>query len=105
VSIIVPAMNEGEGITRTLQACLDVDYPSAKVEVIAIDDGSTDDTLELMRSYCEAHPGRIELVALPTNQGKRAAMAEGVRRASGELYVFIDSDSLIETDGLRKLIP
>ncbi len=105
VSIVVPAMNEGAGIVQTLQACLDVDYPAAKVQIIAVDDGSTDDTLQHMRDFTATTAERIELVALPENRGKRAAMAEGVRRATGELFVFIDSDSLIDDDGLRRLVP
>ncbi|HEY8449942.1 MAG TPA: glycosyltransferase family 2 protein [Bacillota bacterium] len=103
VTIIVPAKNEEEVIGETLRRCLQADYPPHQLQVIAVNDGSTDRTLTEMRRVEEEYP-QLTIVDLPVSQGKRRAMAEGVRRARGEVLVFIDSDSLIEPGSLRKLV-
>lgn len=104
VTIVVPAYNEEAVIAATLRACLSVDYPADRLQVIAVDDRSTDDTLAVMREVAAAHP-QLEIVAFDRNRGKRHGMAAGVRRAHGELLVFVDSDSFVEPDGILKLVP
>lgn len=103
VTIVVPAMNEEEVIATTLRRCLEVDYPAHLLQVIAIDDCSTDRTLAVMRSVQAEHP-ELEIVPFEVNRGKRHGMAAGIERARGDILVFIDSDSMIEPDGLRTLV-
>lgn len=103
VTVIVPVKNEEQVIAQTLTRCLEADYPEDRLQVIAVDDGSTDGTPAEMERVQKAHP-ELTIVRLPTNRGKRHAMAEGVRRATGEILVFIDSDSLIEPDALRCIV-
>ncbi|HZR15329.1 MAG TPA: glycosyltransferase family 2 protein [Acidimicrobiia bacterium] len=103
MAIVVPAYNEERDIQATLHACVSVDYPADKLRVVVVDDCSTDGTLRAIREFERGHP---ELVVLPqaVNQGKRAAMAVGVRWArDADVFVFIDSDSQIEPSALRKL--
>lgn len=105
VAVIVPAFNEGEAVGRTIHACLGLDYPKEKLEVVVINDGSTDDTWEHMTSAAAHYrPGVVRCVDLGSNQGKRAAMAAGVRATSAEILVFVDSDSMPEPDGVQKLV-
>ena len=99
VSVVIPAFNEEGCVEATIEACYDADYPESKIEVVAVDDGSTDSTWERILAARERHPSLL-CVRLAENRGKRAAMAEGIRRSSGEICVFIDSDSLVEADGL-----
>jgi hyaluronan synthase len=103
VSIIIPAFNEEEGIIGTIQSCLQVDYPSELVEVIAINDGSTDGT---WRAMTRAHEdsSRLHAIDLGRNYGKRGAMAEGIRRATGEILCFVDSDSYLKPDALTAIV-
>lgn len=103
ISIIVPAMNEGKAIGRTLECCLNAEYAAGKFQLIAVDDGSTDDTLSYIAKVAEESNGRVEVLSFPRNRGKRHAMAAGARISTGELLVFIDSDSLIEPDALLKI--
>lgn len=103
VTIVVPAFNEQWVIARTLRACLEVDYPADRLQVIAVDDCSTDRTLAVMGHVAAADP-RLEIVAFDHNQGKRYGMAAGVRRARGDLLIFVDSDSFVEADGIRRLV-
>ena len=105
VAVIVPAFNEGAAVARTIQACMALDYPLDKREVICVNDGSTDDTLEHMRQAANAYPaGSVTCLDLGSNQGKRAAMAAGVRATSAEILVFVDSDSMPARDGVRRLV-
>jgi hyaluronan synthase len=105
VAIIVPAFNEGEAVTRTITACMALDYPPDKREVICVNDGSTDDTLAHLRRAAASYPaGSVTCLDLGSNQGKRAAVAAGVRATSAEILVFVDSDSMPARDGVRRLV-
>lgn len=102
-SIVIPSFNEEACIEATIDACLTSDYPADRIEVVVVDDGSTDATWEHMLAARERHP-QVVCVRFPENRGKRAGMAEGIRRSSGEICVFIDSDSVVEPDGLALLV-
>ncbi len=102
-SIVIPAFNEEGCIEATIDACLMSDYPPECLEVVVIDDGSTDRTWERMLTARERHPN-ILCIRFHQNRGKRAGMAEGIRRSSGEVCIFIDSDSVVEPNGLAFLV-
>ncbi|HVL80768.1 MAG TPA: glycosyltransferase [Actinomycetota bacterium] len=103
VSIVIPAFNEQDGIAETIRSCLDVDYPPELLEVVVVNDGSSDRTWDVI---CEVKAGRPELgaVDLGRNHGKRSAMAEGIRRSSGDIIVFVDSDSFLEPDAVIHIV-
>jgi hyaluronan synthase len=102
-SIVIPAFNEESCIEATIEACYAAEYPRERLEVVVVDDGSTDRTWEQILIARERHPS-LRCVKFPRNRGKRAAMAEGIRRSSGEICVFIDSDSVVRSDGLRNIM-
>ena len=104
LTVIVPAYNEGCLVMETLRSIVTSDYPAEKLQVIAVDDGSQDDTWEWLKKASQAHPGRIELIQQPRNMGKRHALYAGFQRTTGEIIVTIDSDSVIEDDTLRCLV-
>lgn len=95
VSIIVPAYNASEYIAATLDSALAQSYPA--VEIIVIDDGSTDATPALLQSY-----GNRILVSRQPNAGQAAARNHGARLARGELLLFLDSDDLLDADFLTQ---
>ena len=104
-AVIVPAYNEGEAVARTIHALMALDYPPEKLEIVVINDGSTDDTWQNMtQAAAQYEPERVRLVDLGSNQGKRAAMAAGIRATSAEILVFVDSDSMPARDGVRRLV-
>ncbi|HEX5616491.1 MAG TPA: glycosyltransferase [Acidimicrobiia bacterium] len=103
VSVIVPAFNEEAGIAGTLRSCLSARYPHASLEVIAINDGSTDRTWDRILEVKRDHP-ELYAVHLGGNYGKRAAMAEGIRRARGEILLFVDSDSYLARDAVEEIV-
>ena len=104
VAVIVPAFNEEEAIAASIQAILDQDYPAEKLEVVVVNDGSTDATGREIERVRATAPGRVVPVHFPANRGKRAAMAAGIRRTSADVIAFVDSDSVLEPDALRRLM-
>jgi hyaluronan synthase len=104
VAIVMPSFNEADAIAASLHALLELDYPRAKLELIAVNDGSTDATLAHMQKVASDSGGRVRVIDFPQNRGKRAAMAAGIRASEAEVVAFVDSDSVVEPDALRRLV-
>jgi hyaluronan synthase len=104
IAIVMPSFNEQEAIGQSLRSLLELDYPIDKLQLIAVDDGSSDDTLAEMRRVADSAPGRVSVIDFPENRGKRAAMAAGIRASDAEVIVFVDSDSVVAPDALRALV-
>jgi len=104
IAIVMPGFNEEEAIGVSLRSLLALSYPAEKLELIAVNDGSTDGTLAEMESVAAESGGRVRVIDFPENRGKRAAMAAGIRATEAEVIVFVDSDSTVEPDALRKLV-
>ena len=104
VAVVIPAYNEGVSVRRSIDACFAQDYPADKFQVICIDDGSTDDTWGHMLTARTHYGDRLRCVSLVQNQGKRAAMAHGVRSTQSEIIVFVDSDSEPLPGGIQKIV-
>ena len=103
VAIVMPGFNEQDAIAASLRSLLSLDYPAGKLELVAVDDGSTDGTLEAMRAVASEN-ARVRVIGFPENRGKRAAMAAGIRATTAEIVAFVDSDSVLEPDALRVLV-
>jgi len=86
VSIIVKAYNEQKNIGRVLDVLRDIKWID---EIIVVDDGSTDDTAEVVNAY---QSSKIRLVQHQANQGMGAAMATGIKSAKHNLLLFLDAD-------------
>ncbi len=105
VSFVVPCKNEEKAIYNTITSCLNSDYPADKIEVIAINDGSTDNTLNEMNRAKKDSPGRrLKIIDFKKNQGKRIGMYVGFKKSFGEIVIQVDSDSYPEKDALKELI-
>ena len=103
VSIIVAAKNEEARISDTLQHCFRSRYPLERLEIIAIDDGSTDGTWEAMTALQAQYP-TLKNFRFKKNKGKRQAMAHGAKKATGEILVYVDSDSYVEPDAVHRIV-
>ncbi len=103
-TVIVPAYNEGRQVYDTLISLTNSLYPEEKLQLIAIDDGSRDDTWDWMKKAKEHLGDRVAIYQQPTNQGKRHALYRGFNLATGEVFVTVDSDSIVEKDTLRNLV-
>jgi hyaluronan synthase len=101
VSVIIPAYNEGALVRKAIESVTRSDYPRPKLQVIAVDDGSSDDTWEMILAAAAEAPIRVTTLRQPVNKGKRHALFAGFQRATGEVWVTVDSDSIVEPDALR----
>ena len=104
VSIMIPAHNEDQVISNTVENILAIDYPN--FEIIVIDDRSTDDTAKVVNSLADKHPNIKALIrdndAFP---GKSAVLNDALKLAKGEAILVFDADATVEPDFLKKLIP
>ena len=88
---------EEAAIATSLRSLLELRYPAAKLEIVAVNDGSTDNTLGEMTKVAATASGRVRVINFPHNRGKRAAMAAGIRATQADIIAFVDSD-LIDPD-------
>ena len=107
ISFAVPSKNEEENIRETILKIAQTDYPKDKFDIIAINDGSTDNTLAEMKKAEKIAAGggiKVEIVDWNVNKGKREGMAECVKRSENEIIIFIDSDSFVEPNAAKNLV-
>ncbi len=104
LTVVIPAYNEGEMVGRCIDSVAQARYARERLQIIAVDDGSRDDTWEHMQRAAERHPQLVHLIRFEANRGKRAALAAGFARAHGQITVTIDSDSVIEADTLLAMV-
>ncbi len=104
ITVVVPAYNEGELVGQTLHSLAASNYPADKLQLLAVDDGSTDDTWQHIRRAADELNGRVHALRCRRNRGKRWALYEGFRRARGRFIVTVDSDSTVDPDTLRHMV-
>jgi cellulose synthase/poly-beta-1,6-N-acetylglucosamine synthase-like glycosyltransferase len=106
LSILVPAYNEEKVIQKKLENLAEVSYPKEKLEIIVIDDCSTDRTLDKIKDFAKKYPElNIKVLKMPQRVGKANALNEGLKLSSNEIIVMTDADSLWPPDILRKALP
>jgi hypothetical protein len=103
VSVLTPVYNYGRYLARTLDSALEQDYPADRLEIVIVDDGSTDETPEVIAEYQAQHPGRIRAFR-QENQGFIAATNATFREARGELWAFLDSDDIWPPEKTREQV-
>jgi hyaluronan synthase len=100
LTVVIPAYNEGRMVGKSIDSVAWAEYPRDRLEVLVIDDGSRDDTWSHIQQAAHRHRGLVTALRFSENRGKRAALAEGFRRARGSVVITIDSDSVIESKAL-----
>ena len=101
VSVVIPAYNEGPLVRDSILSVAKSSYPRAKLEVIAVDDGSTDDTWQYIQRAVHEAPIEVLTIRNPENRGKRDALHRGFHKAAGEVWITVDSDSIVDPDALK----
>ncbi len=104
VTVVVPAFNEGRFVEQTLRCLARADYPNDRLEIVVVDDGSDDDTWYHIEKARQHIGPRLKTIRFPENRGKRWALWEGFRHGRGDVFVTVDSDSLVEPDALKALV-
>ncbi|VAX38454.1 hypothetical protein MNBD_PLANCTO02-1032 [hydrothermal vent metagenome] len=100
VSMIIACYNEEEGIQAKLENILSLDYPEEQLEVIIVSDGSTDQTEEIVRQYCN---NQVQLICL-LRGGKAPALNAAVATARGEVLIFSDANSMYRADAIQNIV-
>lgn len=103
VSFVIPCKNEEKSISKTIAKCFSSDYPEYKLEVIVINDGSTDNTRQVLKR-CKKKYKELIVIDWEKNKGKRHGMAAGIRIARGEIIIQLDSDSYIDPKTFKHII-
>ncbi len=101
VTLIIPAYNEEAYIAARIENALALKYPREALQIIVVADGSTDATPQVAQAY--AAQG-VQVLFQPPRRGKIAAMNRAVTFATGEILVFSDANTFLETDSLRMLL-
>lgn len=101
VTIVIAAYNEAASIAATISNKLALDYPTEKLEIIVISDGSTDGTDSIVEGFAGE---RVRLIRQEPRAGKTSALNLAVPTAGGEILVFSDANSLYDPQALRRLV-
>lgn len=100
VTVMVPACNEEACVAKTIRSLLRLNYPKNKLQIIVIDDGSTDRTLEIAHGFEK----KGVLILTKENGGKGTALNLGLEHAKGEFVGCLDADAVVEPDALLKML-
>jgi len=98
VSIVTPSYNQAEFLEETIRSVLEQDY--SPIEYVIVDDGSTDDSVEVIRRYED----RLAWWTVQENSGQTVALNRGFERTSGELMGFLNSDDTLLPDAVRTMV-
>src|SRR5262249_3984681 len=101
---VIPAFNEGAMVMKSIVSVVEADYPHDRLEIIVVDDGSTDDTWRHIEEAARLYPDLVTPSRHDRNRGKREAMATAFARARNDIFVTVDSDSVIEPGALRAIV-
>lgn len=104
ISVIMAALNEEDLVSKAIDSVFQSHYPKNRLEIICINDGSTDLTLHYMMRARQKYGDRVKVVSFRKNLGKRRALYVGIKQAQGEFVVSFDGDSLMGKNALRNII-
>ncbi len=102
ISVVIPAYNENEMILETLNECIS-SLNGAKPEIIVVDDGSLDGTLEKVQKFAKENKN-VKVVNYGGNQGKGYAVKYGFQHATGDIVAFIDADLNLHPRQIKTLL-
>ncbi|GAA1710380.1 hypothetical protein GCM10009809_03400 [Isoptericola hypogeus] len=103
VSVVVPVYNAARFVEEAVRSVFDQTLPAEQVEIIAVDDGSTDDSPGVLRRLAQEHP-RMQVLTQPNSGSAAAPRNAGIRAATGTYLFFLDADDLLTPHALENLV-
>jgi dolichyl-phosphate beta-glucosyltransferase len=106
ISVILPCFNEAGNIQKNIgEICSYLDHNNKNFEIIAVNDGSTDNTLELLQKFKKTNLNvPLRIISKKRNSGKGGAVKIGILRSQGDIVMFMDADQAIPIQELTKFI-
>ncbi len=104
VSIIIPAYNEENTILKTVDSVLNLDYPANKIELLIVNDGSTDKTASLVKDLIKQNPTKNIKLIKQKNQGKAKSLNNALAKLKGKFFACLDADSFVDKSTLKKML-
>lgn len=104
ISILIPCYNEESKIGQCIDSLVASDYQKDKMEILVLDDGSKDRTIEVANKKSKEYPEMDIRVLKLKHEGKSATMNKGVKRAKYNLLITVDADITVEKDTIKKLV-
>ncbi|MFW6132240.1 MAG: glycosyltransferase family 2 protein [Candidatus Aminicenantaceae bacterium] len=104
VTVIMPALNEEYLVEKSIDSIFQSSYPEKKLEVVCINDGSTDNTYFCMKRAKRKYKDRLKIINFKRNLGKRKALYSGLKKSNGSVVITVDTDSKIEKNAVKNLI-
>lgn len=106
ISLVTPAHNESEVILGKLENSRNLIYPKDKLEIFVVDDGSSDNTCQLVQNFIDRNSNQIQmrLISLPQWSGKASALNQAWQYCTGEIVVITDADITLEENAIIKMI-
>ena len=104
VSVMMSAFNEGEHVYNSIVSIMASDYPKDKLEVVAFDDHSTDNTLEWLQKAANKYPGRVFVQRNEVNLGKSLTLMAISKVVKGEILLSTDSDIIFDKNAVKEMI-
>lgn len=101
VTVVVPCYNESATINKTIASLLDMDYPKDKLKLFLVDDGSKDNTWEIIKAYDN---GQNIFSFTKPNGGKHTALNFSLEKNTSEFFGCLDSDSLVHPQALKRIL-
>ncbi|MEM0437834.1 MAG: glycosyltransferase family 2 protein [Candidatus Micrarchaeia archaeon] len=102
VSVVVPAYNEADTLPRCIESLLALDYPKNRLEIIVVDDGSTDNTYEVAKKY---EKRGVRAFTKPNGGNAAGTKNYGIKRATGDIIATLDADSYVTPSALKNMLP
>ncbi|WP_331234314.1 glycosyltransferase [Natronorarus salvus] len=103
LSVVIPVYNDPAGMRLTLESVTEQTYPTERYEVLAVDNGSTDGTPEVIRAFSSFYDN-VHLLVEDEVQGSYAARNEGIEHARGEVVSFVDADMTVEENWAESVL-
>ncbi len=100
VTVVVAVRNAAPLLRKKIENTLDLDYPQQSLEIIFISDGSTDETMDILRDYSP----RVRILEIKKHEGKNNALNTALPHIATEAVFFTDADAMLATDALRRLV-
>lgn len=104
VTVVIPAYNEGKTIYVTISSIINCIYPKDKLKIIAIDDGSKDDTYFFMKKARTDFPKMVQLIRFTKNLGKRRALYVAYKKVTTPFVITVDSDTRLDSNAIREIL-